>query len=93
MHKPAGAGGVNPHVLNNCSSSLNVPVTYIFIKSISEGQVPAVWLNANITPLLKKEPHLKYVAPELNSLLAHNIKNLKSPKPQQQSDSASKSTI
>lgn len=54
LHKPAGIDGIHPHVLNKCSSSLNVPITYIFIKSICEGRVPAAWLEANITPLHKK---------------------------------------
>ncbi|XP_065675813.1 uncharacterized protein LOC136092020 [Hydra vulgaris] len=54
LHKPAGIDGIHPHVLNKCSSSLNVPITYIFIKSICEGRVPATWLEANITPLHKK---------------------------------------
>ncbi|XP_065642506.1 uncharacterized protein LOC136074133 [Hydra vulgaris] len=54
LHKPAGIDGIHPHILNECSSSLNVPITYIFIKSICEGQVPAAWLKANITPLHKK---------------------------------------
>ena len=53
-NKSAGLDGISPYVLNECSASLCIPLALIFKKSFELGQVPAIWKQANITPIFKK---------------------------------------
>ena len=44
----------HPFVLNMCATSLAKPISSIFQKSFESGEFPKLWLEANVTPLLKK---------------------------------------
>ena len=52
--KSQGPDGLHPRVLKEASSSLCTPLSIIFNKSISEGELPATWKIANVHAILKK---------------------------------------
>lgn len=52
-NKGAGPDGVHPFFIKKCSSSLAVPITIIFNKSMKEGIVPDIWKQAFVTPIPK----------------------------------------
>ncbi len=53
-NKAPGGDKLTQHVLKNCSESLSGALEIIFEKSLSEGEVPNEWREANVTPLFKK---------------------------------------
>ena len=44
-----------------CARELSKPLKLLFAKSISEGSVPKIWKDANITPIFKKRSRLQAV--------------------------------
>ena len=52
--KACGVDEVNPHVLKMCAKALARPLSLIFRKSLTEGKVPKIWKDANVTPIHKK---------------------------------------
>ena len=53
-NKAPGRDKVSQHILKNCSVELSVALEIIFNKSLSEGEIPDEWREANVTPLFKK---------------------------------------
>lgn len=53
-HKAAGPDGIPARVLKACSNSIAPILQKLFQKSISTGSLPTDWLNANISPIYKK---------------------------------------
>ncbi len=53
-HKPSGTDELHPYVLAECSSSLALPLSLIFCKSLETEQVPQSWKSANLTSIFKK---------------------------------------
>lgn len=49
-----GPDGIKPSLLQQFSSSLIMPLTIIFNKSLETGEVPEGWKKANVTPIFKK---------------------------------------
>ena len=41
-----------------CAASLAKPISFIFQKSFESGELPKLWLEANVTPLFKKGSRL-----------------------------------
>ena len=54
VNKSAGPDRIHPYVLMNCAESLAKPIALLFKHSLTTGEVPAAWREANITPLHKK---------------------------------------
>lgn len=54
-NKSAGPDCIHPILIKNCSSSLTLPITLLFEKSIAEGSVPSVWKRALVIPVPKGE--------------------------------------
>ena len=54
VQKAPGPDGLTPKVLKECASSIAPILTVIYQKSISTGELPEDWLQANVTPLFKK---------------------------------------
>ena len=52
--KSAGVDKVTQNVLKNCSEQLSGALEIIFYKSITEGEIPDEWREANVTPIFKK---------------------------------------
>jgi hypothetical protein len=53
-NKSAGPDKLHPRVLSELSSVIAEPLALIFSKSLSEGKLPPVWKEAQVTPLFKK---------------------------------------
>ena len=53
-NKAPGGDKFSQHVLKNCSDELSCALEIIFSKSLSEGEIPDEWRDANINPLFKK---------------------------------------
>ena len=56
--KSQGSDKFHPYVLNMCAASLAKPISFIFQKSFESGELPKLWLEANVTPLFKKGSRL-----------------------------------
>ena len=56
--KSVGVDNINGFVLRKCAETLTVPISKIFNKSFSTGELPSTWKQANITPLFKKGSRL-----------------------------------
>jgi hypothetical protein len=50
----AGPDGIGPRLLKELSSGLALALAVIFNKSMSKGEVPSNWREANATPIFKK---------------------------------------
>lgn len=55
INKGAGPDGIPPIIIKRCSSSLTLPITLLFERSIREGCVPSLWKQALVTPVPKGE--------------------------------------
>ncbi|XP_072021366.1 uncharacterized protein [Amphiura filiformis] len=53
-NKAAGPDEIPGRVLRECASSVAPVLSKIFNKSLSSGELPRDWLNANVVPLFKK---------------------------------------
>ena len=53
-HKASGPDGITARVLKSCSASIAPILQNIFQRSVSTGDLPTDWLNANISPIYKK---------------------------------------
>lgn len=53
-HKSPGPDGITARVLKVCAPSIAPILRKLFQKSISTGALPSDWLNANISPIYKK---------------------------------------
>ena len=51
----AGSDGIHPHMLKACSDALSLPFYLLFVRSLSEGELPTLWKTSIITPLFKSE--------------------------------------
>ena len=52
--KAPGVDGIHPSLLRELSKQLSGPLSILFRRTLDEGTVPAVWREANVTPLYKK---------------------------------------
>jgi hypothetical protein len=52
----AGPDGISPRLLKDFKTVLSVPLEILFNKSLSKGEVPRDWREANVTPIYKKGP-------------------------------------
>lgn len=53
-NKSAGPDGFHPKVLSEIASSISLPLSIIYNKSLDKGDMPQDWKDANITPIHKK---------------------------------------
>ena len=54
VHKAPGPDGLNARVLKECSNEISSILALIFNESFARGDVPDVWRQANVSPVLKK---------------------------------------
>lgn len=52
--KSAGPDGFHPRVLKETADTISAPLAIIFRKSVTEGELPQQWKDANIAPVHKK---------------------------------------
>ena len=52
----AGPDGIGARLLKATSHEIAKPLSYIYIKSLNSGVVPADWRNAKVIPIFKKGP-------------------------------------
>ena len=52
--KSQGNDMIHPFVIQKCAKSFATPLSFIFQQSMDNGDLPKVWLEANVTPLFKK---------------------------------------
>jgi hypothetical protein len=52
--KSPGPDGLHPRVLKELADALAEPLALLFNKSLSEGKLPSMWKDADVTPLFKK---------------------------------------
>jgi len=52
--KSPGPDGIHPLFLHNTAEEVAKPLTLIFNKSFTEGELPHDWKRANISPIYKK---------------------------------------
>jgi hypothetical protein len=55
----SGNDGIPKIVLKRCADVLTIPLTWTINTSITTGKFPAMYKNAIIDPLYKKDPHEK----------------------------------
>ena len=53
--KPPGADGVSPKIRKEITSSISSPLTKLFNLSLRLQQLPDVWMEALITPIVKNK--------------------------------------
>ena len=53
-HSAAGPDGIAPRLLQNCEKQIAPVLAMIFRKSLSQGEVPEEWKQANVVPIFKK---------------------------------------
>ena len=53
-HSAAGPDGISPRLLQKCETELSPVLAVIFRKSLSSGEVPDEWRQANVVPIFKK---------------------------------------
>ena len=58
-HKASGPDDVPARVLKECATSISPILQKIYQKSLSTGNLPEDWLNANVTPIYKKGDRTK----------------------------------
>jgi gas vesicle protein len=56
--KAQGNDNIHPFVVLKCAKSLAHPIFLIFKRSFDLGELPEVWLEANVTPIYKKGTRL-----------------------------------
>lgn len=56
VNKSAGPDNIPAVFIVKCAKSLTLPLSLLFMRSLSEGEVPKVWKSAYITPIHKKGP-------------------------------------
>lgn len=54
IDKARGPDGVHPWILRECASEISRPLCLIFKKSLSSGDLPKQWKQANISAIFKK---------------------------------------
>ena len=54
-NKSVGPYEISPRLLKECCAQLEIPLTRLFNKSLTQARVPRAWKRANITPIFKKE--------------------------------------
>ncbi|KFP89616.1 hypothetical protein N311_11000, partial [Apaloderma vittatum] len=54
IHKSMGPDGMHPRVLRELAEVIARPLSIIFGKSWTTGEVPEDWRKANVTPVYKK---------------------------------------
>ena len=54
VSKSCGPDNCHPYFLRECAEEIYVPLSEIFQKSVSTGEVPKDWKTANITCIFKK---------------------------------------
>ena len=52
--KANGPDGIINKILKESATSLSIPLTKLFKKSIADGKFPTQWKKANVTPSIKK---------------------------------------
>jgi hypothetical protein len=52
--KSPGLDAMHPRILKELAETISTPLTYIFQKSVSSGQLPRQWKDAVISPIYKK---------------------------------------
>ena len=52
--KSSGPDGFHPRILREPASSICLPLSTIYTKSMAEGEVPSTWKEGNITPIHKE---------------------------------------
>ena len=53
-NKAAGADNISPRFLLEVCAQICVPLTRLFLQSLSDGVVPEDWKKANVSPIFKK---------------------------------------
>ena len=53
--KASGLNSINNKILKDFAHPLSTPLKDLFNFSLEKGQVPAVWKQANVTPIFKKD--------------------------------------
>ena len=66
--KSQGPDNIHPKLLIETQSIIKKPLQIIFEKSFTEGKIPKIWKNANVTAMFKKE---KKVKQKLSSYKSH----------------------
>ena len=54
VRKAPGPDGLTPTILKECASAIAPILTILYQKSVSTGELPMDWIQANVTPLYKK---------------------------------------
>ena len=54
VHKASGPDGLNARVLKECSNEISPILALIYNESLSRGDVPDKWRQANVSPVFKK---------------------------------------
>ena len=52
--KATGCDSISNHILKHCASSISLPLSKLFQKSLNQGKFPDSWKKANVTPVFKK---------------------------------------
>ena len=52
--KSQGPDSIHPKLLKETQSIIKKPLQIIFEKSLTEGKIPNIWKNANVTVIFKK---------------------------------------
>ena len=55
LGKAAGPDAINNRILKELSRPLSFSLCDLYNFSLSKGKVPAIWKEANVTPILKKD--------------------------------------
>ena len=53
--KAAGPDSIDNRLLTELALPLSAPLTDLFNSSLAKGEVPNLWKQANVTPVLKKK--------------------------------------
>ena len=54
VNKAPGPDGLHSYVLKACASTLSLPLTILYTRSLSGGVLPAEWKQAHVVPIFKK---------------------------------------
>ena len=54
VHKACGPDGLSARILSECTDELAVPLTKLFVLSLSQGKFPTIWKKAHVAPVNKK---------------------------------------
>ena len=57
--KSQGPDNIHPKLLKETQSIIKKPLQIIFEKSLTEGKIPKIWKNANVTAIFKTEKKVK----------------------------------